>query len=66
MLRVAVVGAGPAGLATLKYLLAAKDTLQSAVDARLFEAEEDVGGTFRARTYEDGEVSVRRHVLVRC
>jgi dimethylaniline monooxygenase (N-oxide forming) len=56
--RVAVIGAGPSGLTTLKYLLASQNALGSApVDVRLFESESAIGGTFFARTYEDAEVS---------
>lgn len=56
-MRVAVIGAGPSGLVTLKYLLAAEHTLGTpAVEARLFESEDGVGGTFLSRTYEDAEV----------
>ena len=61
MVRVAVIGAGPAGLVTLKYLRAAEVSLQSEeVEAKLFEADASIGGTFRARTYEEGEVSQSR------
>jgi len=57
-MRVAVIGAGPSGLVTLKYALSAYTALQSdPVDVRLFESEDGVGGTFYARTYEDAEVS---------
>lgn len=56
-MRVAIIGAGPSGLVTLKYLLAAEKTLGTkTVEARIFESETGVGGTFLARTYEDAEV----------
>lgn len=57
-MRVAVIGAGPSGLVTLKYLLAAERALGTApIEARLFESEAGVGGTFLTRMYEDAEVS---------
>jgi dimethylaniline monooxygenase (N-oxide forming) len=56
-MRVAVVGAGPSGLVTLKYLLEAHKFLGNRpIEARLFEREDYVGGTFVGRTYEDAEV----------
>ena len=56
-MRVAVIGAGPSGLVTLKYLMNAHGSLDTElVDARLFESEAGVGGTFLVRTYEDAEV----------
>lgn len=56
-MKVAVIGAGPSGLVTLKYLLEAHRSLGvEKIDARLFESEAGVGGTFLARTYEDAEV----------
>ncbi len=56
-MRVAVIGAGPSGLVTLKYLLAAEQALgTAAVEVRLFESEAGVGGTFFSRMYEDAEV----------
>lgn len=63
-MRVAVVGGGAAGLVTLKYLLQADKYFSTdPVEAWLFEREASVGGTFRHRTYEDGEVSVERCCL---
>ncbi|KAI0480692.1 hypothetical protein GGR56DRAFT_627165 [Xylariaceae sp. FL0804] len=54
-MRVAVIGAGPSGLVTLKHLLEAEKQLGTApVEVRLFESDTGIGGTFRARTYEDG------------
>lgn len=56
-MKVAVIGAGPSGLVTLKYLKQAHQSLGTQpIDARIFEAEAGVGGTFLARTYEDAEV----------
>lgn len=64
-MRVAVIGAGPSGLVTLKYLLAAQEALGTdAVEVRLFESEAGVGGTFLSRTYEDAEVCSRWAPLV--
>ncbi|KAI0139621.1 FAD/NAD(P)-binding domain-containing protein [Hypoxylon sp. NC0597] len=62
-MRVAIIGAGPSGLVTLKYLLAAEKALGTeAVEARLFESESGVGGTFLARTYEDAELVSSRQL----
>ncbi len=56
-MKVAVIGAGPSGLTTLKYLLTAHEYFPiEAIQALIFEAEAAVGGTFRYRTYEDAEV----------
>ena len=56
-MRIAIIGAGPSGLVTLKYALSAHAALHvDPIDARLFETEPGVGGTFYARTYEDAEV----------
>ncbi|KAI1407624.1 FAD/NAD(P)-binding domain-containing protein [Hypoxylon sp. FL1857] len=62
-MRVAIIGAGPSGLVTLKYLLAAERALGTeAVEVRLFESESGVGGTFLARTYEDAELVSSRQL----
>lgn len=56
-MRVAVIGAGPSGLVTLKYLLQAHQSLGChPVEAILFDYQPNIGGTFAARTYEDAEV----------
>ncbi|KAK3939722.1 hypothetical protein QBC46DRAFT_387095 [Diplogelasinospora grovesii] len=56
-MRVAVIGAGPSGLVTLKHLLTAHRFLANEpVEAVLFEAEDAVGGTFSHRTYEEAEL----------
>lgn len=57
-MRVAVIGGGPSGVVTLKYLLLAHQLLScEPVEARLFEYQDTIGGTFAARAYEDAEVS---------
>ncbi|KND87721.1 Dimethylaniline monooxygenase [N-oxide-forming] 2 [Tolypocladium ophioglossoides CBS 100239] len=62
-MKVAVIGGGPAGLATLKYLLEAHQSLGcKPVEARLFEYHHQVGGTFAARTYEDAELVSSRQL----
>ena len=59
-MRVAVIGGGAAGLVTLKYLLQVDEYFSTdPVEVWLFEREASVGGTFRYRTYEDGEVRVK-------
>ncbi|KAK5654074.1 hypothetical protein OQA88_7754 [Cercophora sp. LCS_1] len=56
-MRVAVIGAGPSGLVTLKYLLEAHKFLDTKpIEAVLFESEDSIGGTFAHRTYEDAEL----------
>ena len=59
-MRVAVIGGGPSGLVTLKYLLTAHEFLPvQPIEARLFESKDQIGGTFRYRVYEDAEVSLQ-------
>lgn len=60
-MKVAIIGAGSSGLATLKYLITAHEYFDGLepITVRLFEAEPDIGGTFRYRTYRDSEVSDR-------
>ncbi|EEU43895.1 uncharacterized protein NECHADRAFT_29888 [Fusarium vanettenii 77-13-4] len=56
-MKVAVVGGGPAGLATLKFLSHAHEYFPiPPIEARLFESEKDIGGTFSYRVYEDAEL----------
>ncbi|QPG96512.1 hypothetical protein C2857_004426 [Epichloe festucae Fl1] len=56
-MKVAIIGAGPSGLVTLKYLAEAHEYLGcEPVEARLFEYQPQVGGTFAARVYEDAEL----------
>ncbi|KAH3919159.1 hypothetical protein HBI56_100610 [Parastagonospora nodorum] len=54
-MRIAVIGAGPGGLTTLKTLLEAS-TPERPIEAVLFEAEDNVGGTFHYRAYENAEL----------
>jgi cation diffusion facilitator CzcD-associated flavoprotein CzcO len=57
IIRVAVIGGGPSGLITLKYLVTAHKFFEvGAIEARLFESEGSIGGTFKHRSYEDAEV----------
>lgn len=57
-LRVAVIGAGPAGLATTRYLKWAHQFFAiEPIEVRVFEKEDDIGGTFKYRVYEAAEVS---------
>lgn len=58
-MRVAIIGAGPSGLTTLKYLVTANQYFNGLepITVRLFERHRDIGGTFRFRTYRDSEVS---------
>ena len=56
-MKVAVIGGGASGLATLKFLLHAHEYFPiPPIDARLFEADADIGGTFVRRVYEDSEL----------
>ena len=56
-MRVAVIGAGPSGLVTLKYLRSAHEFFNvKSIEVMLFEADDKVGGTFAQRAYEDAEV----------
>lgn len=58
-MRVAVIGAGPSGLTTLKYLTTAHEFFDGLkpIEAQLFESEASIGGTFKHRAYESAEVS---------
>lgn len=58
-LKVAVIGGGPSGLVTLKYLLEAHKFFPGAnIDVDLYEKEGDVGGVFTYGVYEDAEVGL--------
>ncbi|KAM3543976.1 hypothetical protein ARSEF1564_003085 [Beauveria bassiana] len=56
-MKVAVVGGGPGGLVTLKFLATAHHFFDiPPLEVRLYEAEDEIGGTFVARVYEDAEM----------
>jgi hypothetical protein len=64
IMHVAVIGGGPSGLVTLKYLTTAHEFFPGleTIEAKLFEAEDSIGGTFKYRAYENAEV--RSHILL--
>ena len=49
---IVVIGAGPAGLVTCKSLIEAATPGEHPFDPIIFEQEDDIGGTFRYRSYE--------------
>ncbi|KPA44802.1 dimethylaniline monooxygenase [Fusarium langsethiae] len=56
-MKVAIIGGGPAGLATLRFLAHAHEYFPiPPIEVRLFEAEAQIGGTFAYRVYEDAEL----------
>jgi dimethylaniline monooxygenase (N-oxide forming) len=56
-MRVAVIGGGPSGLVTLKYLIQAHNFIATKpIQARLFESASKIGGVFFHHTYEDAEL----------
>ncbi|EQL03284.1 dimethylaniline monooxygenase [Ophiocordyceps sinensis CO18] len=56
-MKVAVIGGGPSGIVTLKYLVEAHQSLQSEkMEVWLFEYQPQIGGAFAARVYEDAEL----------
>ncbi|KAF4975148.1 hypothetical protein FZEAL_8025 [Fusarium zealandicum] len=56
-MKVAIIGGGPAGLATLRFLAHAHEFFPiPRIEVRLFEAAAGVGGTFVFRIYEDAEL----------
>lgn len=57
VMKVAVIGAGPGGLATTKFLRTAHEFFNiRPIEVRCFETESTVGGTFVHRVYEDAEL----------
>ncbi|KAG4430171.1 hypothetical protein IFR05_014347 [Cadophora sp. M221] len=63
-MRVAVIGAGPSGLVTLKYLTTAHEFFPGVepIEAKLFESESSIGGSFKYRAYEDAELVSSRQL----
>eukprot|EP00127_Corallochytrium_limacisporum_P001559 Clim_evm12s66 gene=Clim_evmTU12s66 len=51
--HVAIIGAGPSGLCVAKYLL---EYGPNDIEVVIYEVESELGGTFRYRTYEGGEL----------
>lgn len=58
-MKVVIVGAGPAGLVTCKSMLEASE-VDFPFDPIILEQEEEIGGTFRYRSYEASLVQVER------
>ncbi|KAK1828905.1 hypothetical protein QBC39DRAFT_141876 [Podospora conica] len=59
-MKVIVIGGGPAGLVTLKFLATAHQFYPELepIDVQLFEAEDDIGGTFKYRVWDKSEVRI--------
>lgn len=57
-MKVVVIGAGPAGLVTTKSLIEAASN-DYPFDPVILEQENDIGGTFRYRSYEVSMVNVQ-------
>lgn len=56
-MRVAVIGGGPSGLVTLKYLRQAHHHFPiEPIETKLFESASQIGGIFFHHNYEDGEL----------
>ncbi|KXJ94515.1 dimethylaniline monooxygenase, partial [Microdochium bolleyi] len=55
VIRIAVIGGGPGGLVALKTFLE-NSTPDQPIEATLFEAEDDIGGTFKYRSYDNAEL----------
>ena len=57
-MKVAIIGSGPSGLVTLKYLATAHHCFPiEPIELICVEQEHELGGTFKYRVYEDAEVS---------
>ena len=61
-MKVVIIGAGPAGLVTCKTLLDSA-TEQFPFDPIILEQEDDIGGTFRYRSYEVGSLSLHLYLF---
>ncbi|TDZ39642.1 Dimethylaniline monooxygenase [N-oxide-forming] 2 [Colletotrichum spinosum] len=56
-LKVAVIGAGPSGLVTAKYLSQAAEYFGVPdIEIRVFEREDKIGGVYRYKVYEEAEM----------
>lgn len=67
-LKVAIIGAGPSGLVTARFLLHAHTFFPGVppIDVTIFEQSDRVGGAFQLRVYEGAEVSVVRSSSCYC
>ncbi|KAM0395488.1 hypothetical protein ACHAQC_005344 [Fusarium culmorum] len=64
-MKVAVIGGGPSGLVTPKYLLNAHLSLESdPIEVRLFELDDTIGGVFATRVYEDAELVSSKQLTI--
>jgi len=65
-LKVVVIGGGPSGLTSLKFLATAHHYYPDLepIDVKLFEAEDRIGGTFAYRAWRDAEVRHQKHCYV--
>ncbi len=57
-MKVVIIGAGPAGLVTCKSLIEAASS-DYPFDPIILEQEDDIGGTFRYRSYEVNKYTQR-------
>ena len=62
-MKVVIVGAGPSGLVTCKTLLEAANT-DFPFDPIILEQEDNIGGTFRYRSYEVIELQYSAYKVV--
>lgn len=65
-MKVIVIGGGPAGLVTLKFLATAHEFYNkiTPIDVQLFEAEDEIGGTFKYRVWDKSEVRISSLIFV--
>lgn len=64
-LRVATIGAGFSGLIFAHKIQHAQPELQDFIEHVIFEANDDVGGTWKVNTYPGVQCDVPAHIYVR-